>query len=150
MRLKIVEACKESEERVEIYCKQQTSLVKSIIQLVKGNQPDLIGTYNEEKQIIDIEKVYYFEAVEKKCFAYLEKKVLEVSYTLAQIEEDLKEYGFIRINKSSIVCIYKIEKLRCAVNMRVIVVLDNGEELVISRHYKKTFEAYLKSKRGLK
>lgn len=149
MKLKVIEDSKLLEDRIEIYCHKKTPIIEAVIQLVEEHKPNWIGLYNEEKQVLDIDEIDYFEAVDKRCFAYLEKKVFEVKYTLLQIEDFLSPYGFIRINKSNIVSIYKIEKIKCATNMHLIVVLANGKQLIISRHYKKLFEAYLKSKRGV-
>ena len=150
MKLKLFQNKKIEEERIEIYYREHTTLIDSVIRLVEEKKPELIGISNsEEKQLLDIENIFYFETVEKKCFAYLERQVVEIKYTLTQLEEVLKEYGFVRINKSNIVSIYKVERVKCTVNMRVVVVLTNGEQLIISRHYKKGFEDYLKEKRGV-
>lgn len=149
MKLKIIEDQKVLEDRIEIYCQKKTPVIEAVIRLLDDYKPHITGLYNEEKQVLEIKDIYYFEAVEKRCFAYLEKKVFEVKYTLAQLEEQLGQYGFVRISKSNIVSIYKIEKIKCTANMHIAVYLMNGEQLVISRHYKKSFETYLKSKRGV-
>ena len=152
MKLKLFEDKKIIEDRIEIYCQKKTPIVEAVIQLIEDydfNTMNITGMYNEERQVLEIKTIYYFEAVDKRCFAYLEKKVFEVKDTLNKIEDRLKQYGFVRINKSNIVYIYKIENIKCTANMRIVTFLDNGEQLVISRHYKKSFQAYLKSKRGL-
>ena len=149
MLLKIFEDKNLLEDRIEIYCQTRGPIVEEITRLINDYEPNITGIYNEERQLLEIRDIYYFEAVDKKCFAYLQKKVFEVKYTLSQIEEALNQYGFVRINKSNIVSIYKIERIKCSANMRVLAFLSNGEQLIISRHYKKSFEAYLKSKRGL-
>ncbi len=152
MKLNIFEDKKLIEERIEIYCQKKTPIIEAVVQFIEDydfNTMNITGIYNEEKQVLEVKAIYYFEAVDKRCFAYLEKKVFEVKYTLCQIEDRLKQYGFVRINKSNVVNIYKIEKIKCTANMRIVAFLDNGEQLVISRHYKKSFEAYLKSRREL-
>ncbi|MGX8795324.1 LytTR family DNA-binding domain-containing protein [Fusibacter sp. JL298sf-3] len=98
-----------------------------------------------QTQFIPFDAVYYFESVDKRTFLYLEKDVYEINKALSALEG---VQGFVRIGKSHVVNIYKIESIKPALNMRVHAYLDNGEQLVINRTYKKHFENYLVEKRG--
>lgn len=149
MKLVLVKEPTLLEDRTEIHFREHTTLIDEVITLIQGNKPQLVGIYNEEKHPLLLEDIFYFEAVEKRCFVYLEKKVYEVRYTLQELEALLDDYGFIRISKSSIVNIYKITKIKCLPNMRIVVALENHETLVISRRYKKEFERYLKKRREM-
>ncbi|MBQ7767053.1 MAG: LytTR family transcriptional regulator DNA-binding domain-containing protein [Lachnospiraceae bacterium] len=54
--------------------------------------------------------------------------------------------GFARNNKSMLVNIYHIKELKAQVNMRVNIVLDNGEQIVLNRSYKNEFYKYLEKR----
>ena len=53
------------------------------------------------------------------------------------------DLGFVRINKATVVNLYKIESIRNDFEMRVLVRLENQELLVINRRYKKDFNECL-------
>lgn len=70
---------------------------------------------------------------------------LQLQKSLAQLEGILSDYGYVRINKSNIVNIFRIEKIKPEVNMRVGVIFDNGEKLYIRKMHqeKETGEDFL-------
>lgn len=60
--------------------------------------------------------------------------------------EQFGTVGFARNNKSMLVNIYHIKELKAQVNMRVNIVLDNGEQIVLNRSYKNEFYKYLEKR----
>lgn len=137
------------EERVEIYYHQMTPVVKKIAALVKDEKPVLHGVYEGEKSLLDLNEIYYFDIADRRTFAYTEDKVYQVAKSLSSLEEELKPYGFVRINKSNLVNIYKIRKVKPEANMRIIAVLKNDEKIQINRGYKRAFEDYLNDVRKM-
>lgn len=65
----------------------------------------------DEVLIIPSEKVYYFRTDNKYLFLVTNEKEYFYESTLKDLDEILDPYKFIRVNKSSIVAIDKIEKL---------------------------------------
>lgn len=94
-------------------------------------------TARQGKNIIQLapNDVYYFEAVDSKVFAYLEKQVFEVRQKLYEIENDLNEWDFIRISKSVVLNMAKISYIAPMFNGRLEANLKNGEKVIISRQY---------------
>lgn len=137
------------EERVEIYYHQMTPVVKKIAAIVKDEKPVLHGVYEGEKSLLDLNEIYYFDIADRRTFAYTEDKVYQVAKSLSSLEEELKPYGFVRINKSNLVNIYKIRKVKPEANMRIIAVLKNDEKIQINRGYKRAFEDYLNDVRKM-
>lgn len=123
------------ENRVELYYNKKDQEILGILDYIDGWQ-QIIGKDGIETIVITPEEIYYFEAVEKKCFAYLEEQVYQVAYTLQQIEAKLGRLGFARINKSMIVNLRKVKRLKAGLNMRMTAELFNGEQLMINRAYK--------------
>ena len=54
--------------------------------------------------------------------------------------------GFARNSKSMLVNIYHIKELKAQMNMRVNIVMDNGEQVILNRSYKNEFYKYLEKK----
>ena len=67
--------------------------------------------------------------------------------TLAACEEMLWNYGFVRVSKSDLINIYRIQQLKPDLNMKVYAYFDNGERICVNRSYKKSFEEYLQRMR---
>lgn len=134
---------KEGEERIDIYYAKMTPAVKQIISIVQKERPVLYGMAEEEKVLLETEDIYYFDTVDRRTFAYTADTTCQVAKTLSLLEEELKPFGFIRINKSNLVNIYKIKRIKPEPNMRISAILKNGERLQINRGYKRTFEEYL-------
>lgn len=138
------------EEHVDIYYRDMQPTIRKVIDLVGQEQKIIWGKTEDEKISISIDSICYIESVDKRSFAYLLEEVYEIEGTLAELEERLYDYGFIRISKSHIVNIYQIKALKPEANMKVCATFANGEKIYINRSYKKAFHAYLVQIRGKK
>lgn len=63
---------------------------------------------------------------------------------LYELEEKLKQYGFIRINKSIIINVHEIDYIIPEIYNRYSIYMKSGIVLVLSRNYMKSFKEYLK------
>ena len=107
------------EDSVDIHYKDMNTQIKEVLEICEKEFFKIEGTSKQEKYLIDINNIYYFDTVDKKSFAYLKNDVYQISYRLAEIEENLGEYGFVRISKSMIVNIYMINHMKAELNMRI-------------------------------
>lgn len=139
------------EDRIEYYYRKKTNEVYEILDYLRKYNHKLIGKTEGGEIIFSLNDVYYFESVDKKTFVCLENEVLRVEARLSELEDVYSEYGFIRVNKSMVLNIYKINSLKPELNMKVIALLDNGEKVQINRSYKAKFNLFLKTmnERGL-
>lgn len=135
------------EEHIDIYCHEITPVLKKAAALINSEKPAIQGKYGEEKELVAIEDIYYFDTVDRRTFAYTKDRTLQISKTIGTLEEELSPYGFVRINKANLVNIYKIKKIRPEPDMRIKAVLYNDEKLQINRSYKRSFEEYLQKVR---
>jgi len=105
----------------------------------------LLTVYSEEKTIlqIKIEDILYFEAVKELVFAYTKEGVFEVKMRLYQVEEKLKNYNVMRASKSFLINLLHITSVRPALNGRLLALMDNQEEVMISRQYAKSITEYI-------
>lgn len=131
------------ENHVDVYYRQEDAEVTALFEFFHHNVY-LIGIKDQIRRKLDLKEIYYLESVDKICFAYMDKEVYQVEGNLAVLEAELREKGFIRVNKSTILNIYKIDYLKAEVNMRVNAYLENGECITINRSYKKAFDKRLK------
>ena len=101
---------------------------------------------NDETYLLDVEKILYIEAVERKTFVYTSDETDESDLKLYEIEQELLERDFFRISKQSIVNIRMIKSLKSDINRKIRITLRNDEQIVVSRMYSDE----LRRKLGLK
>lgn len=108
------------------------------------------GSCDEKKVNIPVSDVLYFESVDRKTFAYTEDRTIEFRDSLRELLERFGDIGFVRISKSAVVNVYKIDHLQGDLNMRVLIFLKNGEKLIMNRGYRREFFEELERIRGIK
>lgn len=131
------------EDRIDFYYRMKTKEVNEILDFLMKHRQRLVGKINDKEIIFSLNEVYYFESVDKKTFAYLDNEVVRIDIRLQDLENAFFELGFIRVNKSTILNVYKINSLKSEINMRVMALLDNGERIQINRSYKAKFNTFL-------
>lgn len=131
-------------EMVEIRCHQVDDSIEEIVSFIKSRQGQLSGNMDGGIYEIPITDVLYIESVDNRTFLYTQEQTYESRQRIYELEEVLQHRHFIRISKSSIVNLMKIQSIRPALNGRFSAILCNGEEIIISRKYVADFKKALK------
>ena len=95
----------------------------------------ITGIKNGETYILDAAKILYIDTVDKKTFFYTKGDIYETPLKLYELEERLAGCDFFRASKSSIVNFNQIHSLRPDFGGRMLLVMNNGEKLYVSRQY---------------
>ena len=90
---------------------------------------------DNETYLLDIDKILYIEAVDRKTFVYTNSENYESELKLYELEKELVVRDFLRISKQSIVNLRKIKSLKTDINRKIRITLQNGEKIVVSRMY---------------
>ena len=114
--------------------------LKSHIELFDNK---LQARLDDKVYLISSADVLYFESVDDRTFLYTQENVYEVKYRLYELEENLSDKDFVRISKSQIVNINKVNSLKPELNRSLTATLINGEVLSISRRYAKALKTLL-------
>ena len=96
----------------------------------------------EKKYLLNIDSIYYIDLIDKNTFIFTKDDCFESPLWLYQIEELLNE-DFIRASKSTLFNMQHIKSLKADICSRVIVYLDNGDQILVSRKYAKEFKKRL-------
>lgn len=144
MKVDIRKVYSENEERAEIHAVTLTEEIQNAVDILENNKRSIPVINSEETIMCTLDRVYYFESVDKRTFVYTKDKCYETKYRLYELEEMIS-YDFFRCSKAMIINIKKIASVKAEFNARMRAVLLNGEEVVISRNYVKD----LKGKLGL-
>lgn len=120
---------------VKIRYAEKNRMLVRLVRAVRSCE-ESISAYDEGKEVpLAVPDVYYFESVDKKTFAYVQKEVYRVDERLYQLQEKYARYGFVQISKSCVLNINMLRSVRTLMNSRMEAVLTNGERIGISRRF---------------
>ena len=124
-----------AEDEIIIRCRNLDDEMIKLIFNIKMQRESLIAYKNEQLYRINPLDIYYFEPIDNHTYLYCKNDVYEFKKKLYQIEEIFSNGDFLRISKSVILNLTKIDSIVPAFNGRFEAILDNGEKTIISRQY---------------
>jgi len=143
MEIKIKNINPDEKEYIEIGCLRVDERVNEIVRFIKLKQGSVEGYRDEKQYRIALSDILYVEVVDDRCFIYLTKECYESRKRLYEFESVLTGGNYLRISKSTIVNLMKIEQIRPALNGRFLCHLINGEDVIVSRKYVPDLKAKL-------
>lgn len=144
MILKLEENQSFVEPEVLVKYAKRNQEVSRIITLLHTIQTKVTCKYDGQDKLVEASKIYYVESVDKKTFVYCEKEVYQTDYRLYDLEEILKESGFVRISKSCVLNLHILVSLKTLMNSRLEATLKNGEKVFVTRKYLPVMKEALK------
>lgn len=108
--------------------------IENFIYQFKKNESSIL-LYDEEHNsyLIPLSTIYYFECVDRKVYGYTKKEVFRFYKNFTQIKKDFKVYGFLQINKNTLLNKNHIQSIKISKDSRRLIVLDNKENLIMNR-----------------
>lgn len=131
------------ENRVDVYYREQDAEITGLMEFLEAERV-IVGRKDQNVKRIFLREIYYLEIVDRHCFAYLDQEVFQIEYNLRMFLEKYGALGFIQIGKSLVVNLHRIDRIKPDLNMRMHLLMENGEELVLNRAYRKNFMDCLK------
>ncbi len=135
MQTKVTKIDRSAPERVEIFCHAVSDEVREIVAFVKSRRGCLTGNIDDTQYEVPVADVFYIESVDNKVFLYTKDNVYETRQKIYEFEELLKEKHFLRVSKSTLLNLMKVEAIKPALNGRFMAVLRSGEQVIITRKY---------------
>lgn len=147
MKFTIEQSSDNNEVEINIKCGQIIDeKLQKLIDQIRLYSFSIVCKKGKEIYQISLKDAYYIESVEEKTFVYLEKEVYESNLKLYELEEQLKNTSYIRVSKSIILNIEKLQSVKPLINGKLEANLKNNEKILINRHYvpefKKKFGIY--------
>ena len=149
MKLFVKEKCEVKETEVEIRCRTRDREVDALIAGIKNAASFLVGEKeNGNLCQVPVARIFYFEAIEGKVFAYLEKELIRIRSALYEVESTYQSNHFVRISKSVVVNLRMITNIRPEEGRRVRIEMKNQEYLIVSKNYVSDLKKALGMKEG--
>ena len=124
-----------NEVEIRVRCNQMTKPLEKLIEQIRLFGFSISGEKDGQNYQINLEQILYFEAVDNRSYAYCEDEVYECKQKLYELEERLSAMNFQRISRTCIINIYKLMSIRTLLNGKIEATLENGEKVIVSRHY---------------
>lgn len=135
MKITIKESPDIYETEVVINCTKVDNSVNRIISAIQFTNAKLLGFKDGESFRVDLSEILYFESVNRKTFLYTEDEVYEIGKRLYELESNLAGLSFFRASKAMIINLYRVHSIRPEIGSRLVLTMDNGEKIVVSRQY---------------
>ncbi len=135
MKVEIIVDDKAEDLHVVVTCKHLTPDIEKILGTLRMMDRQLTAKKNGEIYLLDIAEVIYIESIDRKCFVYTSKEVYESDFRLYELEGQLEEFGFLRVSKSFLIHLQKVQSLKADINRRIRITMSNGEQIIASRQY---------------
>lgn len=135
------------QNRIDFYYSRMDQETEDMIEILDSYNKAILGKNNQETKLLQPSDIYYCEMVDRKCYSYLKESVWQVDHSLQMMLDQYSQLGFVRISKSMVINVYKIDRLKSDINMRVNIILQNGETAVLNRTYRNQFYKYLEKLR---
>ena len=135
MDIEVITIGKDKKEYIKIGCHRVDSRIDEIVRFIESREGRIEGKDGDSQVSILVMDIFYAEAVDNRVFIYLQNECYESRLRLYELEEALSGHSFVRISKSVIVNLMKVESIRPALNGRYMCHLMNGEDVIISRKY---------------
>ncbi len=143
LKLKLDCSPEYKEAEVSIKCSAVDDRLQKIIDIVQNDEKQLTVKKDDFSRVIKASDIYYFESVDEKSFVYCKSEVYSSELRLYEIEELLSNTSFVRISKSCILNTDVLDKVRISLNAKMEATLQNGERVLITRHYVPAFKKKL-------
>lgn len=121
--------------KISVTCKQLSPDIEKILATLRMMNHQLTARKDTEIYLLDIADVIYIENVDRKCFIYTADEIYESDFRLYELEQQLEEYGFVRVSKSFLIHLQKIHSLKADINRKIRITMSNGEQIMASRQY---------------
>lgn len=140
VELKISEDTKEP--YVVIFTNSITEEIQKIIATFEMHEKVISANDNERIIVLRPEEIYMVRIEQKEVVIYCESKKYTINKRLYELEDQLGK-DFMRISKSTIINLKKIDCVEPSFNGMMYLLMKNGCKDYISRNYLPQFKKYL-------
>ena len=139
MKLQIIYDDSAQEPKITVICRELSAELQRAIASLQAADRRLTGVKDGQTFLLPPEEVVYIDTADKHMFIYTSGEVYETQLRLYELEKQLPPSDFFRANKSCIVGIRHIRSLKADIDGRLLLTMDSGDKLWVSRQYAAEF-----------
>lgn len=116
-----------------------------LLEILNTNKYLFLKTEDGYKKFI-LKNIFFIESFSNYSIVKDNSKFGVIVYeSLINLEKILSNYSFIRISKTHLVNVIHIDSIKASLNSKLVLVLDNGSNISVTRSYVKGFKQKLLS-----
>ena len=139
---------KYAELELIINCNRMNDDVINLLTAIKMLDMKLIGHKDRRQYILEAKDIIYIETVDNITFIYTSTDVYENPLRLYELEKNLENMGFMRASKNCIFNIRHIQYIEPELDRRLILQMENGIKIIVSRQYSNAVRKQLEENNG--
>ncbi|WP_035339924.1 LytTR family DNA-binding domain-containing protein [Halalkalibacter hemicellulosilyticus] len=125
-----------SEPSITIKTNEWTEELEELVNMIKGkNRRRLFGFESDQTVLLDPNDIDFIYAENRKVFACMESRRVELRMKLYEIEEILAPFHYMRFSKSVIGNLNHIDRFELSFNGNLCVYFQSGNKEYISRSF---------------
>jgi len=126
---------------------KKNKFIERIVTYLNSMDTQISGYLNNELHLVNASDINYIEFVDRKTIINCDENNFITNEPLYQINEKLKNAGFIQINKYCILNLNKLKNINQLPNSHLEAILKNGACLYVTRKYLNNLKNILKEMR---
>ncbi|WP_338470730.1 LytTR family DNA-binding domain-containing protein [Niallia sp. XMNu-256] len=127
---------KYDETSVTIHAKEWTKELEELVRKLGQQAPKrIIGVEGEKSILLSPNEIEYIFASNRKVYASVNKRSIELTIKLYEAEALLESHGFSRLSKSALGNLQKITHFELAFNGNLCVYFHSGSKEYVTRKY---------------
>ncbi len=132
-------------DKVGIVCREDTiDQVKKLFEQWQKPRIELLVETKSGWEKLSLDDILFFESFGTDIMIHLlSRKIVNIQEPLYQIESVLTPYQFIRVSKSFIVNLTKVQGIQIGWNAKLLLDLGGGERVEVTRSYVPDFKQRL-------
>ena len=135
MKINIEQSEDFNEVEINIKCHSFDERLDNLISTIRLYGSSISGKKDNKIYFLKLDEILYFDTVDEKVFIYTNDSVYETNLKLYALEERFEGTSIIRVSKSTILNLMKVESVTPLLNGKIEAQLQNGEKVIISRQY---------------
>lgn len=135
MKITLIQDPSLPETEVLIRCPQADEEVLRLVAMLRIHQKKLVGVLDGTQHLLDIREILYADTVDKRTFLYTRQAVYTSALRLYELEEGLRDQEFLRVSRAALINFRHVRAIRPELGGRMLVTMDNGEQVCVSRQY---------------
>ena len=135
MKISINTGNQYTDTEIVVNCPCINDDIEKLLAILRKPDMKLTGRKDGKQYIIEADNIMYIESTDKRAFIYTAQDIFESPFRLFELEEKLEDGDFIRISKTCLVNIDYIKSIEPDLDRRLILTVEKGIKLVVSRQY---------------
>lgn len=135
MKITVNEDMQLSDTEIIINCPHLDPGLNRLVEMIRRYTFSLEVRKDTAIYQLPLDSILYLETVDRTTFVYGSQSTYTCRQSLGELEQKLSHTSFVRISRTCLLNILHLTCVRPYVNHRVLAVMDNGENLLISRSF---------------